>query len=191
MKSTYGKRTEQPQRIRSGFCRLLDLPLSEFTTARVDRWRTTRRYRNAGDHAPARLKSREVSRVTINNNIAALRAALSRAAEWGIVSAMPLGKIKRRATDENAIVRYLSIDEEARLRAALIARDDRRRTGRESANAWRRERDCEEFPPYGTYTDHVTPLVLLALNTGLRRGELLRLRWRGRRFRAATTHGPR
>jgi integrase len=74
--------------------------------------------------------------------------------------------------------RYLSTEEESRLRAALVARDDRRRAGRESANAWRRERDREEFPPYGTYSDHVTPLVLLALNTGLRRGELLRLRWR-------------
>ena len=31
---------------------------------------------------------------------------------------------------------------------------------------------------YDTYTDYVTPLVLLAMNTGLRRGELLQLRWR-------------
>jgi integrase len=31
---------------------------------------------------------------------------------------------------------------------------------------------------YGTYTDYVTPLVLAALNTGLRRGKLLQLRWR-------------
>jgi integrase len=178
MKSTYGNRTEQPQRIRSGFCRLLDLPLSEFTTARVDRWRTTRRYRNAGDDAPVNVKSREVSRVTINNNIAALRAALNRATEWGVVSSMPLGKIKRRAADENPIVRYLSADEEVRLRAGLIARDDRRRDARASANAWRRERHYKEFPLYGRYTDHITPLVLLALNTGLRRGELLRLQWR-------------
>ncbi len=178
MKATYGKRTGQVERIRSAFRDLLDLKLTDFTTARVDRWRTTRRYRHAGDDAPARLKSREVSRVTIHNNVAALRAALNRATEWGIVPSMPLGKIRRRAADENAIVRYLSAGEEARLRAALVARDNRRRTGRESENAWRRERDREEFPPYGTYTDHVTPLVLLALNTGLRRGELLRLRWR-------------
>jgi integrase len=128
--------------------------------------------------APASMRSRELSRVTINNHIAALRAALNRATEWGVVDTMPLGKLKRRATDENAVVRYLSADEEARLRTALDARDDRRRAGRESANAWRREREHEEFPAYGKYTDHVTPLVLLALNTGLRRGELLRLQWR-------------
>jgi hypothetical protein len=132
MKATYGKRTEQAERIRSGFRDLLDLKLSEFTTARIDRWRTTRKYRNANADAPAPMRSRELSRVTINNNIAALRAALNRATEWRVVETMPLGKIKRRATDENAIVRYLSADEEARLRTALEARDDRRRAGRES-----------------------------------------------------------
>jgi hypothetical protein len=158
MKATYGKRTGQVDRIRSGFRDLLDLTLSEFTTARIDRWRTTRKYGNAGPDAPASMRSRELSRATINNNIAALRAALNRATEWRIVSSMPLGKIKRRTADENPIVRYLSGDEEPRLRAALVARDNRRRAGRESANAWRRERDCEEFPPYGTYTDHVWPI---------------------------------
>jgi hypothetical protein len=107
MKATYGKRTGQVDRIRSGFRDLLDLKLSDFTTARIDRWRTTRTYRNAGAGAAASMRSRELSRVTINNNVAALRAALNRATEWGILETMPLGKIKRRAADENAVVRYL------------------------------------------------------------------------------------
>ena len=71
-----------------------------------------------------------------------------------------------------------SEDEDARLRAALLARDDARRAARESANKWRRERGYQEWPAYGAYTDHLTPLVLLGVNTGLRRGELLQLCWR-------------
>lgn len=175
MKSTYGRRTYQVTSIRAAFRDLLDLPLSEFTTDRVDRWRTMRKYRHVA--APTTGRSREVSHTTIQHNIAALRAALNRATEWGVISAMPLGRIKLRPTDENAVVRYLTADEEARLRTALAARDDRRRMARESANAWRRDRNYKEFPPYGIYTDHVTPIVLLALNTGLRRGELLHLQW--------------
>jgi integrase len=176
MKATYGKRTGQVTRIRAAFRELLDLTLSEFTTARVDRWRATRRSRHASD--TSNEKSREVSRSTIHRNVSALRASLARAVEWGAVSAMPLGKIKRKSEDENAVVRYLSEDEDARLRAALVARDSTRRAARESANVWRRERGYEEWSPYGAYTDHLTPLVLLAVSTGLRRGELLQLRWR-------------
>jgi integrase len=41
-----------------------------------------------------------------------------------------------------------------------------------------RERGYEPWPDYGNYTDYLTPLVLVALNTGLRRGEMLQLRWR-------------
>jgi integrase len=119
-----------------------------------------------------------VKRSTINRNIKALRAALNRATEWGVLSSTPLGKIKFRAEDENAVIRYLSEDEEARLRAALVKRDNGRRGARESANRWRRERGYKEWAVHDTYTDYVAPLVLLAVNTGLRRGELLQLRWR-------------
>jgi hypothetical protein len=140
MKATYGKRTTQVALIRSAFRELLDLNLSEFTTARVERWRVNRKFHHAASDAPAKRKSREVKRSTINRNIKALRAALNRATEWGVLSAMPLGKIKFRAEDENAVVRYLSDDEEARLRAALVARDSARRTARASANEWRRAR---------------------------------------------------
>lgn len=178
MKSTYGKGTTQVVQIRSAFRDLLDLKLSELTTARIERWRVSRRFHHAGPDAPSKRRSREVKRSTINRNIKALRAALNRATEWGVLSAMPLGKIKFRAEDENAVVRYLSDDEERRLRAALVARDNARRAGRASANTWRRERGYPEWVAYDTYTDYVAPLVLLAVNTGLRRGELLQLRWR-------------
>ena len=119
-----------------------------------------------------------VSPVTVNQDIRALRAALSRATEWGLLAANPLGKIKAAPVDDNGVIRYLSPDEEQRLRKTLQARDDARRVRRVSANAWRRDRGHEPWPEYGTYTDYVSPLVLVALNTGLRRGELLQLQWR-------------
>jgi integrase len=178
MKSTYGKRTTQPAQIRSAFRDLLDLKLSEFTTARVERWRIARKFRHAGSDAPTKRRAREIKRSTVNRNIAALRAALNRATEWGVLSSMPLGKIEFRAEDENAVVRYLSEDEESRLRGALVARDNARRAARQSANEWRRKRGYKEWAVHDTYTDYLTPLVLLAINTGLRRGELLQLTWR-------------
>jgi len=178
LKSAHGKETTQVVRIRSAFRGLLDLKLAELTTARIERWRVGRTFFHAGPGAPAKRRSREVKRSTINRDIKALRAALNRATEWGVLSSMPLGKIKFRAEDENAVVRYLSDDEERRLRGALVARDNARRAGRASANKWRRERGYSEWVAYDTYTDYVAPLVLLGMNTGLRRGELLQLRWR-------------
>ena len=62
-----------------------------------------------------------------------------------------------------------------RLRTALEARDTRRNAKREAANRWRRERGYAEWP--AEKPDHLTPIVLLALNTGLRRGEIFNLRW--------------
>jgi hypothetical protein len=88
----------------------------------------------------------------MDRNISSLRAALARAVEWGVLSAMPLGKIRRRAEDDNAVVRYLSEDEETQLRAALVARDTTRRAARESAHIWRRERGYQEWLAYGTIT---------------------------------------
>ena len=61
MKSTYGKRTTQVVQIRSAFRDLLDLKLSEFTTARIERWRVTRRFHHATKGAPARRRARSTA----------------------------------------------------------------------------------------------------------------------------------
>jgi hypothetical protein len=49
---------------------------------------------------------------------------------------------------------------------------------RGSANAWRLERNKELLPVLAHFEDHLNPAVLLSMNTGLRRGELLKLRSR-------------
>jgi integrase len=161
---------EQTARLRQAFASLLDAPLTGLSGFDVERWRSARL--NAG-------KSAE----TVNRDLSTLRGALSRAMEWnrklGLgLTVHPLADVKAAETDKRRRVRYLSADEEKRLLAALTARDDKRRTERERANRWRAERGYALWPAYGAYSDHLTPLVLLALHTGARRGELFSLTWK-------------
>ncbi|HXG86932.1 MAG TPA: site-specific integrase [Vicinamibacterales bacterium] len=160
--------TEQVARLRSIFGPALNgLRLDEISSFHIERWRS------------ARLKD-GTAPATVNRDLNTLRGALSRVVGRGegkFLTAHPLDGVKPMKTDRSGTVRYLTPAEETRLRHALTARDDKRRAERERANTWRRERGYAEWPAYGTYTDHLTPLVVLALNTGLRRGELFTLRW--------------
>ena len=138
--------------------------LNEITPFAVERWRS------------ARLKDgRKAS--TVNRDLVSLKAALQKAVDWRLLDRHPLSAVKLTRVDTTGKVRYLSSAEEKRLRAALDARDDVRRGGRDRGNAWRRARGYRERPALRSYTDHLTPLVLVALNTGLRFGELTALTW--------------
>lgn len=155
---------ETVQRLRACFPALLSVPLDRISPWQIERWRSRRL--KAG-RTPA----------TINRDLGALKAALNRAVEWGVVATNPIAKVKPAQIDRRGVVRYLSPAEEQRLRHALSARDAQGRQARESANLWRRARGYAPWPPLGRYADHLTPLVLLALNTGLRRGELFGATW--------------
>jgi integrase len=79
-----------------------------------------------------------------------------------------------------AKVRYLTPAEEKRLRAAMDARETELRQARTRANKHRAERGYALYPEIGPleYADHIKPIVLVALNTGLRRGDLFGLQWK-------------
>lgn len=117
---------------------------------------------------------------TVNRDLDRIRGVLSRAVEWGFLADHPLKAVKRAKGADNSRVRYLTPAEEERLRAALAAREASRRAGRESGSAWRKERGYEDDRPVWPddgFTDYLTPMVLVALNTGMRRGELFGLQW--------------
>ena len=156
---------ETVARLRSRFGGFDDVRLAGMSQFAIERWRSTR------------LKG-GVKAATVNRDFAALRAALTKAVEWRAIKAHPMSAVKVSKVDTTGHVRYLSEDEETRLLDALKARDEQRRTERERANDWRRERGYDELPAFGVYTDHLHPLVVLALHTGCRRGELFDLQWR-------------
>lgn len=57
------------------------------------------------------------------------------------------------------------------------SRDERMKNLRAASNAQRQKLSEPLLPLLPYFRDHLTPAVLLSLNTGLRRGELLRLPW--------------
>lgn len=124
----------------------------------------------------ARLKAKRAP-ATVNRDFDRIKAALAQAVAWGMLAVSPLAGSKRIKRDIEERVRYLSPKEETALRKALEARESAAKAGRDSANAWRKERGVEPLPAIVGYSDHLMPMTLLALNTGLRRGELTQLKW--------------
>ncbi|WP_166804981.1 site-specific integrase [Nitrosococcus wardiae] len=157
---------ETVARIRCQFADLLDRPISEISAWSIEKWR-------------AEQLKRGKKPITANRDIAALKAALSKAMEWDLIKVNPIARVKPSRIDNKTTVRYLTQDEEARLREALIERESRLRAERISANAWRRQRGYKEYPDLSgcAFADYLRPMVLLAINTGMRRGELFHLSW--------------
>lgn len=162
------------ERIRKAFADLLDVRLTDLRAADVKAWAVRRRRPGA--------KGKRRSIATIRRDLGALSGALTHAVEEGLLEVHPLAKLKLGSAfkvDRVGVVRYLSDEEETRLRDALTARDDRRREKRAAANEWRRARGYELLPALGDpYTDCAHPFVLTLLLTGARFGEITGLTWR-------------
>ncbi|HEY4370194.1 MAG TPA: site-specific integrase [Steroidobacteraceae bacterium] len=154
----------QIKRIKSDFESWFDKPMGTIDTVVIEKWRAERL--TAGNQP-----------VTVNRNLQRLHALMSKAVEWKVLERLPFA-VKQLKTDRTGRVRYLEEEEEEQLRKALIAREDVLRTERDSFNRWRLARHKMALPARDeTYVDHVMPMVLLALNTGMRRGELFQLKW--------------
>lgn len=125
---------------------------------------------------------------TANRKMGSISGVFSRAVEWDYLPASPLEKVKQLKVDSIGRIRYLSKDEAKAIRDALDAREERIRAERDSANEWRTKRNRERLPDLRAhaFADHLKPMVLLSLNTGMRRGELFNLRWHHANLQAKT-----
>lgn len=153
-------------RLSSSYQQLLPLKLAAITPLHVERIRSSR-------------KKEGVKNSTINRELNDLKACLNKAAEWGHIVNNPSASVKRFKEDNNPKVRFLDKEEEARLRKALNNRECRNRTKRDNYNEWLSERGRQIIASFSgfVFTDHLPVMVLLAMNTGLRLGELFGLTW--------------
>lgn len=153
-------------RMRYSFAKLLKSPLNEITVDTIADWRAVR----LGE---GRKKT------TVNRDLNDLKAALTRAVDWGFLDENPLRAVKPLRTDGNAKCRFLDDEEMQHLRTALDNRETRLRDDRQSGNAWRKARGKPLMRNLerAAFADYLKPMVLLSVNTGLRRGELFSLTW--------------
>ncbi|MBI4404784.1 MAG: site-specific integrase [Deltaproteobacteria bacterium] len=155
------------KRLQACFAEFENKKLSDLNTWIIDKWKSER-------------QKSGIKAATISRDITALKALLYKAVQWKFIATNPLAKYSPfKNADKNRRVRYLSPDEESALRKSLDDRQEQQRKERDSANQWRKERGYAELIDLRALplTDHLKPLVLLALNTGCRRGELFKLRW--------------
>ncbi len=136
--------------ITNSFEHLMDRPLAEIKAWDIQQWITERRKLG---RAPA----------TIEYCVNRLRAAFNRAVEWEFIDSHNLSSVKLIKQD-NTRIRYLSKEEEERLLEGIQARNQS-------------VRESHKTKAHIKFVDFFEPLVITAMNTGMRKGELLTLKW--------------
>ncbi|MCX7125422.1 MAG: site-specific integrase [Gammaproteobacteria bacterium] len=151
--------------IKRHFSHLLDTPIDQIKAQDIDKWRTK----------TLELKLMKVN--TMNRTVTPLRSAITKAVEWGVIEQHGLAGLKVLKYDDTRI-RYLEAEEKTRLFAALENRDQKIKKQRNHANEWRKKRKYDLYPDIqkNDFADYLLPMVILALNTGIRKGELLHLK---------------
>ncbi|WP_430416819.1 phage integrase [Marinobacter adhaerens] len=158
---------EDLDRLELHFKSWYSMPMSEITERKVIEWRQKRLV--AG-----------ISAKTVNRDIAALRAVFSHAVTVGVLKETPLKKFKPLKVDMRTKVRFLSKEEDERLMQLMEEREADQRQGRKSHNEFLRARNKPLKPDItdDMFSDHVYPLILIAIHTGCRPEELLNLDWK-------------
>jgi integrase len=154
-------------RLKLQFGHLYQKPMPDISTWIITKWRS------------GRLKQ-GISPKTVNRDINTLRSVLSRAVEWGFLDVHPLAGLKQLKVDNRESRRFLSDIEEEDFRQALDEREEEIKRGRESGNAWRKQRgyDLKDEYDRNQFADYLKPLMLVLLNAGLRPAEAFQLEWR-------------
>ncbi len=152
------------QRLLRRFKGLGNRDLAGITSGDLERWKADKL---AAGRTPA----------TVQRDLMPLSGVYKFAKKLRLVAENPVTDVDKLRLDPLGKLRYLTPAEESRLRTALATRDQRLLDQRKRGNKWREDRGKEPLPTLPHFGDGLTPAVLISLNTGVRLGELLKLRW--------------
>jgi site-specific recombinase XerD len=164
-KSHYADHLRVIKQIKAAFKSILKTKLDAISALQIEKWR-------------AQCRERGLKATSVNRELASLRSCLSKAVEWDLLETHPLAKVKQSKVEDDGRVRYLSKQEHTALIGAIDDREGKFRAKRESHNRWLAQRGLPIRPniPPEHFCDHLYPMVVLAMHTGLRRGELFKLK---------------
>ena len=141
------------------FSRFDERPAASLTVGDMELWRREMR------------ETRKLKAATLNRAATYLTAMLNWAVKRKLISANPLEELDHlKETDSKKSWRFLSKEEIAVLKEALRARDAAVRAGAVPC--------IYAEPMGGAFADPLEPMALVSLNTGVRWGTLVSLRWR-------------
>lgn len=144
--------------LKNAFKHLADTPLIDIKAWDIQQWVSEK---SKLGRTPA----------TISNLYNRLRAVFNRAVEWGFIDSHTLDNVKIPRID-NKRIRYLSTSEENALLNSIRMRDARLKQEYQDKYGKRAEVIVSQ-----RYIDYLEPLIVLAMNTGMRKGEMLTLKW--------------
>lgn len=151
--------------VKTSFENYLPEPLSKLTLLEIEKWRESEK----------QWKKNKLS--TINHKVCALKTLLNWARRMKLINENPIADIKKEPEiDSEPKIRYLTTDERERLYGALDKREAdlrAKRTRTRQHTKGKRLTNLSELP----FADFFKPLIICALNTGIRRHALLSLKW--------------
>ena len=158
---------------------LLTKKLDEIDSNLIRKWKVARLKR------PSDRTGKPPSRVTVQRELMMMQAMFNEAYAREYIDSNPLMENRRNKHRKNKKIKskkregLLTNAQEKRLNQALIDREDRLRQKRRAANEFAAKeggRKREEFPD-DKFVDFLRPIVMIAINTGLRFGEIASLKW--------------
>lgn len=143
----------------------LDRAAEEITPLEIETWRTNEKKRTGNKDT------------SLNKKVCSLKSILNFSADRGLIAANPLAKVKKlKEVDSKKKIRYLTTEERVRFMAALDTYDKEQREMRRRTRLHAKGRDLPSMEGWA-FANYFKPLIIVALNTGIRRHALLSLRW--------------